>query len=382
MLLLAVLLGCASTAAAPGDDGSPGKYWVYIGTYANGKGTGIALLEMDGATGKLTSHGLAAESINPSFLAIHPTGKYLYAVNEVGEFGGEKAGAVSAFALDRASGKLTPLNQQSSKGAGPCHLIVDRTGKNVLVANYGGGSAAVLPIGDDGRLGAATAFVQHSGSGKNPRRQEGPHAHSINLDAANRYAVVADLGLDKVFVYRFDADKGTLTANQPPYVSLSPSSGPRHFAFHPDKRHAYVINEMLSTVTALDYDAERGVLKPLQTLSTIVLSARDGNSTAEVQVHPSGKFVYGSNRGYDSIAIFSVDPASGELTPVAHQSTQGKTPRNFGIDPTGSFLLAANQDSGTVVVFKIDQQTGRLTPTGDVAKVPSPVCVKFLPKND
>ena len=256
--------------------------------------------------------------------------------------------------------------------------MVDKTGKDVLVANYDSGSVSVLPIQPDGKLGAATAFVQHQGSSADPQRQEGPHAHSINVDAANRFAFAADLGLDKVLVYRFDPAKGTLIANSPPSVSVKPGAGPRHFAFHPGGHYAFVINEMGSTVTAFSYDPAHGVLKELQTISTLPENFKGENSTAEVQVHPSGKFLYGSNRGHDSIAVFAIDPDKGTLSLVERQSTQGKTPRNFGIDPSGQYLLAANQDSGTVVVFRIDPQTGHLSPTGQVVEVPSPVCVKFL----
>jgi 6-phosphogluconolactonase len=248
------------------------------------------------------------------------------------------------------------------------------------VANYGGGSVACLPVDAAGRLEPASSFLQHEGSGADPKRQAGPHAHSINLDAANRFAIAADLGLDKLFIDRFDAAKGTLTPNDPPFARVAPGSGPRHFAFHPDGRHGYVINEMACTVTAFDYDPERGALSEIQTISTLPEGTRGSNlSTAEVQVHPSGRFLYGSNRGHNTIAIFAIDAATGRLRPVGHQPTQGKTPRNFGIDPTGRYLLAANQDSGTVVVFRINPQTGQLEPTGQVAEVPKPVCVKFVP---
>ncbi|MEA2632123.1 MAG: 6-phosphogluconolactonase, partial [Chloroflexota bacterium] len=272
------------------------------------------------------------------------------------------------------------LNQQASRGQGPCYLTVDRAGKNVLVANYGSGSVACLPVDAAGRLEPASSFLQHEGSGADRKRQAGPHAHSINLDAANRFAIAADLGLDKLFIYRFDAGKGTLTPNDPPFARVAPGSGPRHFAFHPDGRHGYVINEMACTVTAFDYDPERGALSEIQTISTLPEGTRGSNlSTAEVQVHPSGRFLYGSNRGHNTIAIFAIDAATGRLRPVGHQPTQGKTPRNFGIDPTGRYLLAANQDSGTVVAFRINPQTGQLEPTGQVAEVPKPVCVKFVP---
>jgi 6-phosphogluconolactonase len=273
---------------------------------------------------------------------------------------------------------LTFLNRVSSGGAGPCHLVVDKTGKNVLVVNYGSGSTAVLPLEADGRLKEASSFVQHQGSSIDKKRQQGPHAHSVNLSADNRFAMVADLGLDQVLVYRFDAAKGSITPNEPPFAAVKPGSGPRHFAFHPGGKFAYVINEMASTVTAFTYDAARGVLKETQTITTLPADFSGVNHTAEVQVHPSGKFVYGSNRGHNSIAVFTVDVKKGTLTSVEQVSTQGKTPRNFGIDPTGRWLLAANQDTDNVVVFRIDAKTGRLTPTGQVLEVGAPVCVKFV----
>ncbi len=351
---------------------------VYVGTYTGGKSKGIYRLELNPATGELKEVGATGGVNNPSFLAIHPSQRFLYAVGEVADFDGGKGGGVSALSIDPKTGELTLLNQQSSVGSGPCHLVVDKLGKNVLAANYGGGSVCVLPIGADGRLGKASSFVQHQGSGADPKRQEAPHAHSINLDSANRFAVAADLGLDKVLVYRFDAQKGTLEPNDPPATSVKPASGPRHFAFHPDGRHAYVINEMNCTVTAFDYDADKGVLKEIQTIATLPRPVAPGDSTAEVQVHPSGKFLYGSNRGHNSIAIFTIDPDSGKLTAVGNRSTEGKTPRNFGIDPSGTFLLAANQDSDSIVVFRIDPKTGALAPTGHKLEVPMPVCVKFL----
>ncbi|HEV7223098.1 MAG TPA: lactonase family protein, partial [Pirellulales bacterium] len=312
-----------------------GPVTVYVGTYTNGKSEGIYRLKLDRKTGELTKAGATSGVKNPSFLALHPSGRYLYAVCEVADFG-KNAGGIAAFEIDPKSGDLKLLNQQSSGGGGPCHLVVDKLGKNVLAANYGGGSVCVLPIGGDGRLGKATAFVQHKGSSVDRGRQESPHAHSINLDAANRFAFAADLGLDKVLVYRFDAQKGTLAPNDPPAANVKPGSGPRHFAFHPSGRSAYVINEMSCTVTAFDYDADKGVLTETQTITTLPRPVAAGDSTAEVQVHPSGKFLYGSNRGHDSIAIFAIDADSGRLTTVGNQSTEGKTPRNFGIDPSGA----------------------------------------------
>ncbi len=352
--------------------------WVYIGTYTGGKSKGIYRFELDPATGMLTDGQLAVETVNPSFLAVAPGHRFLYAVGEVASFQGKPGGVISAFALDPKTGSLTALNQQSSGGAGPCHLVVDRQGKHVLAANYGGGSACALAVGPDGRLGESTAFVQHVGTGTNPKRQSAPHAHSINLDAANRFAFVADLGLDGVLVYRYDAEKGTLTPNKPPSVALAPGSGPRHFAFHPSGRYAYVINEMGNTVTAMKYDPDGGVLTKIQTISTLPPGYKGTSYTAEVQVHPSGKFVYGSNRGHDSIVAYRVNPDTGELTYVGNQGTDIKTPRNFGIDPSGKLLIVANQDSDSLVVFRIDPETGALKPTGHKAAVPKPVCVKFV----
>lgn len=350
---------------------------VYVGTYTAGtESKGIYRFTLDLDTGQLTPAGEPAAAANPSFLAFHPSGRFLYAVSEVRDFE-PNAGAVSAFAIDPKTGALTLLNQQSSKGPGPCHLSLDKDGKNVLVANYGGGSVAVLPVQADGRLKTSSTLLQHLGSSVNPRRQAAPHAHSINLDPVNRYALVADLGLDKVFVYRFEAGAGTLLPHDPQSFQTAPGAGPRHLAFRPGGANAYVINEMTSTVTALRWDAANGELTEIQTLSTLPEGFSGDNSTAEVVVSPDGKFLYGSNRGHDSIAIFAIDQASGRLTPVGHQPTLGKTPRNFAIDPSGAYLLAANQGSDTLAVFRIDRATGRLTPVGAPVSVPRPVCVRM-----
>ena len=378
LLLLSITALAQSRGAAPA-----GGTLVYFGTYTGEKTTskGIYVSRLDAATGALTAPELAAETTSPSFLAVHPSARFLYAVNEVAEFGGQPGGSVSGFAVDQQTGKLTALNQQSSVGRGPAHLIVDKAGRNVLVANYGGGSVAVLPIGSDGMLKSHTAFVQHTGSSVNPTRQKGPHAHSINVDPGNRFAYVADLGLDKVLIYRFDADKGTLAAADPAFAAVQPGSGPRHFAFHPQGRFAYVINEITLTITAFTANPERGSLTELQTISTLPenVPVQAAFSTAEIQVHPSGRFLYGSNRGHDSISVFAIDQQTGRLTSVQNEPTQGSTPRGFGIDPSGAYLLAANQRSDSVVVFRIDQQTGRLTPTGHKIQVSSPVSVKFVP---
>jgi len=364
------------------EEAASGTMWLYVGTYTHGKtpSEGIYLLELDLASGRLTTRGAAARLADPSFLAIHPTRKFLYAVNELDKFNGRKGGSVSALSIDPASGMLTLLNQQSSGGSDPCHLTVDRTGKNVLVANYGSGSIACLPIQAGGTLSAASSFLQHEGKSVDSGRQEGPHAHSINLDQANRFAIVADLGLDRVFVYKLDAGKGTLTPNEPPFATVAPGSGPRHFAFHPGGRFGYVISEMANTVTAFAYEADRGALTEIQTISTLPPSFQGKSYTAEVQVHPSGKFLYGSNRGHDSIAIFTVDPVTGKLTAAGHQATLGKNPRNFAIDPTGKYLLAENQDSDSIVVFRIDPATGDLKQVGEPLAVPMPVCIRMIPK--
>jgi 6-phosphogluconolactonase len=352
---------------------------IYIGAYTRGTTRGICRLQLDPATGDLSSPQLAAETKNPSFLALHPTRPLLYAVGEISDHAGQKSGAVNAFAIE-AGGALRPLNQQPSGGPGPCFVTVDHSGRNVLVANYAGGSVAVLPIDADGRLRDPSAVVQHSGSGPNPKRQDKPHAHSIYLPPDNRFALAADLGIDRIMLYRFDAAAGTLAAHDPPAAALAPGAGPRHLAFHPHAGFLYVINELASTVTAFVYDAAAGALREIQTLSTLPHGFTGENTTAEVQVHPSGRFLYGSNRGHDSIAIFAIDPATGRLTARGHESTRGRTPRHFGIDPAGSFLLAAHQDSGDLFVFRIDPDTGGLAWTGASARIDAAVCVRFVPE--
>ena len=351
---------------------------VYVGTYTGARSKGIYVYRMDLTSGALSPSRLAAEIVNPTFLAIHPNQRFLYAANEIGDFGGKKSGAVSAFAIDPETGKLALLNQISSRGGGPCHLVVDAAGKNVLVANYGGGSVAVLPLEADGKLREASAFIQHEGSSVNRQRQEAPHAHGVALDVANRFAFVTDLGLDKIMTYKFDAATGALAAHDVPWTATKPGAGPRHFVFDPRGRFAYVINELDSTITGFAYDATRGLLKEIQSVPTLPAGFKGENSTAEVEVHPSGRFLYGSNRGDDSIVVYTIDPASGKLAWVERQSTRGKMPRNFGIDPTGAFLLAANQGSDTVVLFRINRETGRLAPTGGMIEVGAPVCVKFV----
>ncbi|MGC2326920.1 MAG: lactonase family protein, partial [Candidatus Sulfotelmatobacter sp.] len=333
-LLLFFALTAFLASAAPASHS--GNYLVYVGTEGGNTSKGIYAYRYDAATAQLTPLGLAAETTDPSFLAVHPNGKFLYAVNEVGHYKGPNSGGVSAFAIDRsnddrtngdrATGKLTLLNELPTRGADPCYLTVDKSGKFVLVANYSGGSVIAFPILEDGRLGEASAFVQHTGHGTNPERQEGPHTHSIDLSPDNRFAFVDDLGLDELFVYKFDAAKGSLTANDPPFAKFDPGAGPRHFAFHPSGKFAYVISEMQSTVTAFAYGSAGGTLQALQTVTTLPADFKGHNDDAEIEVHPSGKFLYASNRGHDSIAVFAIDSGKGTLTTVEIASTLGKEP--------------------------------------------------------
>jgi 6-phosphogluconolactonase len=381
LVLLAPLAGL-SAAQKPHKKHAPqGQYLVYAGTYTTKTDSkGIYAYRFDAASGQLSAIGLAAESGDPSFVAVHPSGKYLYSVNEVGSFGGSSSGAVSAFAIDRQIGKLTFLNQVATRGAGPCHVSLDSTGKFVLVANYDGGSVAVFPVQADGSLGKNSAFVQHAGSGPNKERQEAPHAHWIGTSPDNRFALAVDLGLDEVLIYRFDSSNGSLTPNDPPFAKVNPGAGPRHLAFRRDGKFAYVLSEMENAVTTFTYSQKSGSLSVLQTVSTLPKDYSGPKEAAEVIVHPTGKFLYASNRaGVDSITAFAIDPAKGALLLVGQYSTKGKTPRHFAIDPTGTFLLAANEESNNIVIFKIDPATGALTPTGQAVEVPSPVCITFVP---
>ncbi len=344
-------------------------YWLYAGTYTNQHSKGIYAARFHSDSGKLDPVVLATETPNPSFLAIHRDRPFLYAVNE------NSNGTASAFSIDAASGKLSPLNTVATRGAGPCHLALDHTGRTLLVANYSGGSVAAFPVHQDGSLGETTAFFQHTGSSKTAQRQAGPHAHCVLPSPDNRFALVADLGLDEILVYRLNAARASLAPFQPAFARVAAGSGPRHLAFHPNSHYLYAINELASTVTAFAYDAGR--LRELQTVSTLPPDFHGESTTAEIAVHPSGKFLYGSNRGHDSIAVFSIDPASGSLRLVQVVATQGKMPRSFAIDPSGRWLLAANQNSNTIVVFRIDLASGKLAPTADVLNAPTPVCLTF-----
>jgi 6-phosphogluconolactonase len=359
------------------------KYLLFVGTYTGKESKGIYAYSFDIKSAELTPLGVAAETPNPSFLAINPSRHLLYAVNEIPAYKGASSGAVSAFAIDRPTGdretgKLKLLNEVASGGADPCYVTFDKTGRFALVANYTGGSVAVFPVQPDGKIGDSAAFVQHAGSSVNPERQEGPHAHWIETTPDNRFAIAVDLGLDKLLVYRFNAKTGSLTANRPSYTELDPGAGPRHLAFHPNGKFAYVVNELKSTITSFSYNSKRGALRKQETISTLPKGFAGANDTAEIRVHPDGKFLFASNRGNDSIAVFSINSKTGALSLVNHFPTLGKTPRNFEIDPTGSFLLVANQETGTIVVFRINPVSGILTATGYALHVPAPVCLKFM----
>lgn len=362
------------TATALEADLSPASVAVYVGTYTAEASRGIYLFDLDLSSGKLTARGLAVETENPSFLAFHPHRPFLYAVNEAISSPGP-AGAISAFSIE-AGGQLKPLNQKSSGGGAPCHLAIDPTGTALAAANYSGGSVVSYSLNNDGTLGTELALMQHTGSGPDAQRQAGPHAHSVNFDPAGRVLVAADLGIDELRLYRFDPAKPSVVPNDPPAVKVAPGAGPRHFTFHPNGRFAYLINELDNTIVAFAYDAGRGILQELQTIETLPEDFSGMSATAEILVHPSGKYLYGSNRGHDSISVFSVG-ADGRLSLVEHQSTLGKHPRNFGIDPTGQVLIVANRDSDNLVPFRIDEETGRLSPVGETYPVSMPVCVRF-----
>lgn len=356
---------------------------VFVGTYTETidseieKSGGIYVYRMEADDGTLSLLHKTQGIINPSFLALHPHGNFLYAVNETVEFDGHPGGGVSAFSIHPQTGALTLLNQQLSHGADPCHISVEAAGKAVLVANYSGGSLSLLPIDLDGSLLPAAEVIQHSGSGFDPQRQEGPHVHSVNLDPGNRFVIIADLGLDKLMPYQLNVAEGRLVPEPSLEVKVPPGAGPRHLDFHPNGRFAYLINELNSTLIAYAYEPQAGRLRELQTVPTLPEGFQGTNWPADIHVAPSGRFLYGTNRLHDSLVIFAVNQEDGRLTYVGHEPTGGQTPRNFVIDPSGSFLLAANQKSGTIVTFRIDDQTGKLNPTGQIIKVPSPVCIKI-----
>lgn len=373
-------LSVALSGGIPASSKSADKLLLYAGTYTNsGKSKGIYVLEFDLKKGTLTPRHVVDGVAEPSFLAIAPDRKHLYAVNELVEFDGKPSGSVSAFAID-ATGNLKFVNRQPSLGGAPCFISITANGRFALVANYVGGNLAILPISKDGSLGTPLAPIQHTGSGPNRDRQLAPHAHSFAPDAANRFALAADLGTDRLMIYGLDAETGKLVpgAAQASFAA-KPGAGPRHFAFHPAGRHVFLINELSLSITSLNYDAAAGTLTEIETVPTLPAGASaTGASCADIHVSPNGKFVYGSNRGHNSIVVYRFDAKTGKLSLVGHVATGGKRPRNFAIDPTGRYLLAANQDSDSIVVFRIDGRTGKPVPTGQTAAVPVPVCLKFM----
>jgi 6-phosphogluconolactonase len=350
---------------------------VFVGTYTGGKtgSEGIYAFSFDEATGALNPRGLSVATPSPSFLVASANRRVVFAVNELDTYDEAPSGSVTSFAVDAAAAKLTPISTQASRGAHPCHLELDKTGRFLAVANYTGGNYALFPVLSDGRLEAAIATV--AGRGRGPSsRQEGPHGHAVTFDVTNRFLIATDLGIDRLLVYRFDAKSGSLLPNTPPSVAIAPGAGPRHFAFHSNNRLAFVINELDSTITSLRWDGDAGTFAVIGTISTLPAGAK-ASTTAEIQVHSSGRFVYGSNRGHDSIAVFSVND-DGSLKLVEIESTRGRTPRNFTIDPTGRWLLAGNQESSSIAVFAIDQTTGALTPVGEPVAAPTPVSILFM----
>ena len=350
-------------------------YDVYFGTYTRkSPSEGIYHARFDSKTGKLSEPELAVKASNPSFIVIHPNGKYLYSVTE------GNPGKISAFAIDPQSKKLKLLNQSSSGGKGPCHVSITKNGKTLLAANYSSGSLASIPVNADGSLKTPASIVQHKGSSIVKRRQSAPHAHSINPSPDQRFAYAVDLGIDKIMIYRLNSETAELAKNNPSSFIVQPGAGPRHFTFHPNGRFAYVINELDNTLIAFAYNSENGGLKKLQTISTLPGDFKGTSYPAEVSVHPNGEFVYGSNRGYDSIVCYKVDPDSGRLTLTGFQEEGIKNPRHFNIDPKGKYCLVANQNSDSVTVYAIDQKTGLLKALRQTISIGKPVCIKFLTK--
>ena len=369
LLRLVLLLAAAAFAVPlPAAD-----VYVYFGTHSRGPGIGFSVAHFDTDTGALTQPRFLTEAVEPAYFVIHPDGRHLYTCNS------GSPGGVSAYEIDRATGQLTLLNKEPSGGADASYVCLDQTGRFVLVANYEGGNIAVFALQPDGRIGGRTAFAQHTGSSVDPKRQTHAYAHSIIVDPTNRFALIADLGVDKLFVYRFDEKNGSLRPNDPPFATVRPGSGPRHVKFHPNGRWVYLINEMGCTVTAFNWDSDHGALTEFQTISTLPADFKGASTCAEIKVHPNGRFLYGSNRGHDSLAVFAIDSTTGRLAPLEYVSTRGKIPRNFTFDPTGRWILCTNHGSDNAVVFRVDATTGRLTPTGQPVSVPSPFCERFLP---
>lgn len=373
-----IAAGALGLTRGAGRGQHPREQLAYIGTYTtDGRSEGIYMLRVHPQTGALRVEGVAARSANPSYVALHPNGRTAYAVNEVSEFEGQESGGVSAFRVDRQAGRLTLINQQASQGKAPCYVSLDRSGRFVLVANYGGGSVATLPVRRDGGLDVARSVIQHEGSGPNPTRQTAPHAHCVLPDHENRHVLVVDLGIDAVVTYQLDARTGKLTPVATG-AALKPGAGPRHLVFHPTLPFAYVANELDSTVTAFRYDRQHGALEEVQTKAASPGGTAPSNYPADLHIAGSGRHLYLSNRGDDTIAVFAIDEATGQLTPVQQIACGGQWPRNFALDPTGRFLLVANQRSDSIVAFRVDLESGRLTPTQYRVELPVPVCIRFV----
>jgi 6-phosphogluconolactonase len=360
------------------------SFTVYVGTYTYAEPTsrsdGIFIYRLDGITGELTFVGAVGEVINPSFLSISPDHRFLYAVNEVNEFNGLSGGGLTAFAIDAKSSLIRRLNAQPTLGATPCYISNDSG--LAFVANYGGGSLSILPISEDGHLGSLIQVIHYHGSSINPRRQDAPHVHSVILDPAARFALVADLGTDTITIYHLDRSSGTTPLVKVHEVSVEAGSGPRHMAFHPTRHFLYLANELSSRVTAFAYNEADGRLQSFQNILALPEDFAGTNITGDIHISPSGRHLYVSNRGHDSIAIFAIDQSTGHLTIVAFVPTQGRTPRNFSFDPSGNWLLVANQDSDNLVPFKTDPVSGQLVSTGQVTSVPRPACVRIVALDD
>lgn len=365
MMAWAALIGAETRAA---------EQLVLIGTYSQRGSEGIYAARLDLDSGKLSEPKALAQARNPSFLALHPGGKFLYAVNEVGMDKGKPAGAITAYAFDREKPALLELNSEPTQGTSPCHLAVDASASTVVAANYSSGNAAVFPLAPDGLLRPAAQVLQHEGKGPNKGRQEAPHAHGVTFSPANDHVFITDLGIDRVVGYRFDAKSSRAERSDAATAAVAAGSGARHFVFHPDGKTGYAVNEMDGTVTTFAWDAAKGVLQAKHVTPGLPPDFSGKNGAAEIAVHPSGKFLYSSNRGHDSIAVFALG-ADGKPVPVQHQPTGGRTPRGFAVEPSGRFLLCANMDTDNLVVFRIDAETGRLSPVGSEIKVPAPVCV-------
>jgi 6-phosphogluconolactonase len=369
---LGVLVGFAASARA--EDPS---CWVYFGTSATDASRGIYVSKLDEETGTLSPARRAADKSDSVFMVFSPDHRHVYSLAEVPGPGPKPLEAIESYAVDPGSGGLASVGERVSDGPEGCHISVDPSGRCILVSNYNGHYIEVFPILADSTVGGRTCLVRHSGSGPNPARQQQAHPHSANVDPTGRFAVVADLGLDRLFVYRLDAVSGTLSPNDPPFARVAPGAGPRHFAFHPDGRHAFVINEMGGSITAMNWDSEKGVLTPYQTISILPGGFQGSNTSAEVVVGKSGNVVYGSNRGDDSIVVLAFDPASGALTFVQRMADGIKTPRNYAIDPSGKWLVCGNLTGNSANVYRIGAGTGRLTLSGTI-QVPQPLCVRFL----